>query len=46
MGNVLVNRDDDHLTNTYVRTLTPVLGRQLRAATPWLFDDGNAAADR
>jgi peptidoglycan/LPS O-acetylase OafA/YrhL len=40
VGNVLVYRDDDHLTNTYVRTLTPVIGRQLRAGAPWLFDDG------
>ncbi|WP_129786553.1 acyltransferase family protein [Promicromonospora panici] len=43
VGNVLVYRDDDHLTNTYVRTLRPVLGRQLRSVTPWLFDDGNTA---
>ncbi|MFD6445322.1 acyltransferase family protein [Promicromonospora sp. NPDC060204] len=40
VGNVLVYRDDDHLTNTYVRTLTPVVGRQLRAGAPWLFEDG------
>ncbi|MFD7308989.1 acyltransferase family protein [Promicromonospora sp. NPDC059942] len=43
VGNVLVYRDDDHLTNTYVRTLTPVLGRQLRAGAPWLFADGPVA---
>lgn len=46
VGNVLVYRDDDHLTNTYVRTLTPVLGRQLRTGTPWLFGDGKATRDR
>ncbi|WP_132474408.1 acyltransferase family protein [Rhodococcus sp. SMB37] len=34
-GNVLVYRDDDHLTTTYVRTLTPDLGRQLGPATGW-----------
>ncbi len=34
-GNVLVYRDDDHLTTTYVRTLTPELGRQLGPATGW-----------
>jgi hypothetical protein len=43
VGNVLVYRDDDHLTNTYVRTLTPVVGRQLRAGAPWLFEDGRGA---
>ncbi|MEU5842731.1 acyltransferase family protein [Rhodococcus sp. NPDC047139] len=34
-GNVLIYRDDNHLTTTYVRTLTPELGRQLGAATEW-----------
>jgi peptidoglycan/LPS O-acetylase OafA/YrhL len=38
VGNVLVYRDDDHLTNTYVRTLTPEVEEQLRAGAPWLFD--------
>lgn len=38
VGNVLVYRDDDHLTNTYVRTLTPVVEEQLRSGAPWLFD--------
>jgi hypothetical protein len=46
VGNVLVYRDDDHLTDTYVRTLTPVVGRQLRSGVPWLFDDGKSAAPR
>ncbi|MFI2366009.1 SGNH hydrolase domain-containing protein [Promicromonospora sp. NPDC019610] len=46
VGNVLVYRDDDHLTNTYVRTLTPVVGRQLRAGAPWLFEDGPAGDGR
>ncbi len=45
VGNVLVYRDDDHLTNTYVRTLTPFVDRQLRAALPGLFD-GRVAAGR
>ncbi|WP_369369610.1 acyltransferase family protein [Promicromonospora sp. Populi] len=43
VGNVLVYRDDDHLTNTYVRTLAPVIDEQLRSAAPWLFDDGKPA---
>ncbi|PUB20160.1 peptidoglycan/LPS O-acetylase OafA/YrhL [Promicromonospora sp. AC04] len=46
VGNVLVYRDDDHLTNTYVRTLTPVIGRQLRSGAPWLFDAGPDAENR
>jgi peptidoglycan/LPS O-acetylase OafA/YrhL len=37
VGNVLVYRDDDHLTSTYVRTLTPVIDEQLRSSAPWLF---------
>ncbi|MCP2266125.1 Peptidoglycan/LPS O-acetylase OafA/YrhL, contains acyltransferase and SGNH-hydrolase domains [Promicromonospora thailandica] len=37
VGNVLVYRDDDHLTSTYVRTLTPVIGVQLESVAPWLF---------
>ena len=43
VGNVLVYRDDDHLTDTYVRTLTPAVGRQLRSGAPWLFEDGRSA---
>ncbi|MFI9486708.1 SGNH hydrolase domain-containing protein [Promicromonospora sp. NPDC052451] len=39
VGNVLVYRDDDHLTSTYVRTLTPVIHEQLRSSAPWLFAD-------
>ncbi|MEK8071306.1 acyltransferase family protein [Rhodococcoides navarretei] len=34
-GNVLVYRDEHHLTATYVRTLTTELGRQLGTATGW-----------
>ncbi|MEG3614555.1 acyltransferase family protein [Isoptericola haloaureus] len=37
VGNVLVYRDDDHFTATYVRTLTPYLGEALRGAVPRLF---------
>ncbi|MEU4363671.1 acyltransferase family protein [Promicromonospora sp. NPDC023987] len=44
VGNVLVYRDDDHLTNTYVRTLTPVIGDQLRTGVPWLFENGPVTA--
>ncbi|MFE7508164.1 acyltransferase family protein [Promicromonospora sp. NPDC057488] len=43
VGNVLVYRDDDHLTSTYVRTLAPVVGRQLRSGAPWLFESGRGA---
>ncbi|GAB2467018.1 acyltransferase family protein [Promicromonospora xylanilytica] len=39
VGNVLVYRDDDHLTNTYVRTLTPAVDEQLRSHLTWLFDE-------
>ncbi|GAA4724596.1 Peptidoglycan/LPS O-acetylase OafA/YrhL, contains acyltransferase and SGNH-hydrolase domains [Promicromonospora umidemergens] len=46
VGNVLVYRDDDHLTNTYVRTLGPFLGNQLRQAVPSLFDGGTASGQR
>lgn len=34
-GNVLIYRDDNHLTTTYVRTLTPDLDKQLGPATGW-----------
>ena len=34
-GNVLVYRDEHHLTATYVRTLTTELGRQVGSATGW-----------
>ncbi len=34
-GNILIYRDENHLTTTYVRTLTPELGRQLGPATGW-----------
>lgn len=34
-GNILIYRDEDHLTTTYVRTLIPDLGRVLGPATGW-----------
>jgi peptidoglycan/LPS O-acetylase OafA/YrhL len=34
-GNVLIYRDSHHFTATYMRTMTPELGRQLRTATGW-----------
>jgi peptidoglycan/LPS O-acetylase OafA/YrhL len=34
-GNVLIYRDDNHITATYGRTLAPELARQLGAATGW-----------
>jgi peptidoglycan/LPS O-acetylase OafA/YrhL len=34
-GNVLLYHDSHHLSATYVRTLTPELGRQMAAATAW-----------
>ncbi|MBY4129761.1 acyltransferase [Rhodococcus fascians] len=34
-GNVLIYRDEHHLTATYVRTLTTELGRQVGSATGW-----------
>ncbi len=34
-GNVLVYRDSHHFTATYMRTMTPELGRQIAAATRW-----------
>jgi hypothetical protein len=34
-GNVLVYHDAHHLSATYMRTLTPELGRQIGAATGW-----------
>ncbi|MCZ4519300.1 acyltransferase family protein [Rhodococcus ruber] len=34
-GNVLIYRDEHHLTATYVRTLTTELGRQIGTATGW-----------
>ncbi|WP_338891689.1 acyltransferase family protein [Rhodococcus sovatensis] len=35
VGNVLVYRDEHHLTATYVRTLTSELGREIAASTGW-----------
>lgn len=34
-GNVLIYRDANHLTASYVRTLAPELGHQLGAVTAW-----------
>ena len=34
-GNVLAYHDAHHLSATYMRTLTPELGRQIGAATGW-----------
>ncbi|SNT21773.1 acyltransferase family protein [Rhodococcoides kyotonense] len=34
-GNVLIYRDEHHLTTTYMRTLTTELGRQMASATGW-----------
>lgn len=37
VGNVLVYRDDGHMTNTYARTTEPALLAALRGAAPQLF---------
>jgi peptidoglycan/LPS O-acetylase OafA/YrhL len=37
VGNVLVYRDDDHVSATYVRTVAPYLDRQLRTKAQWLY---------
>ena len=34
-GNVLIYHDAHHISATYMRTMTPELGRQLGAATGW-----------
>lgn len=34
-GNVLIYHDSHHVSATYMRTMTPELGRQLAAATGW-----------
>ena len=34
-GNVLLYHDAHHLSATYMRTMTPELGRQMGAATGW-----------
>ncbi|BBZ28384.1 acyltransferase [Mycolicibacterium madagascariense] len=34
-GNVLVYHDSHHISATYMRTMTPELGRQIAAATGW-----------
>ncbi|WP_423462540.1 acyltransferase family protein [Promicromonospora sp. MS192] len=37
VGNVLVYRDDDHISATYVRTVAPYLDTLLHRDAPWLF---------
>lgn len=39
VGNVLVYRDDDHLTATYAATLARPLHQALRSKAGWLFQD-------
>ncbi|UYP17434.1 acyltransferase [Rhodococcus sp. Z13] len=34
-GNILIYRDENHLTTTYVRTMTPELGERLGPLTGW-----------
>ncbi|WP_454859798.1 acyltransferase family protein [Promicromonospora soli] len=38
-GNVLIYRDDNHMTATYAATLTGPLHSSLRMKAPWLFVD-------
>jgi hypothetical protein len=38
-GNVLIYRDDNHMTATYAATLTRPLHNSLRTKAPWLFVD-------
>ncbi|MHA7271575.1 acyltransferase family protein [Arthrobacter sp. HLT1-20] len=35
IGNVIVYKDDNHVTSTYMRTLQPVFDREFKAATGW-----------
>ncbi|MCP2262982.1 Peptidoglycan/LPS O-acetylase OafA/YrhL, contains acyltransferase and SGNH-hydrolase domains [Promicromonospora thailandica] len=37
IGNVLVYRDSSHLTNTFLRSMQPMLAEALAAQAPWLF---------
>jgi peptidoglycan/LPS O-acetylase OafA/YrhL len=39
VGNVLVYRDDDHMTATYATTLARPLQQALRSKAKWLFED-------
>jgi len=39
IGNVLVYRDQHHITRTYARSLAPAFTAELRAEAPWLFTD-------
>ena len=34
-GNVLIYHDSHHVSATYMRTMTPELGRQMATATGW-----------
>ncbi|MFT3714970.1 MAG: acyltransferase family protein [Gordonia sp. (in: high G+C Gram-positive bacteria)] len=36
VGNVLVYRDSNHFTGTFMRTMAPYIERQLAAVEPWL----------
>ena len=35
IGNVIVYKDDNHLTRSYMNTLTPIFEREFQAATGW-----------
>lgn len=35
IGNVIVYKDDNHITRTYMETLEPVFAREFQAATGW-----------
>lgn len=35
IGNVIVYKDDNHITRTYMETLTPTFEREFKAATGW-----------
>jgi hypothetical protein len=37
VDNILVYRDDDHISDTYASWLTPVIGADLEQATDGLF---------
>ncbi|MFI6427336.1 acyltransferase family protein [Promicromonospora sp. NPDC050880] len=43
IGNVLVYRDGSHLTNTFLRSLQPMLTEALQAEAPWLFPAESAS---
>ncbi|WP_104092160.1 acyltransferase family protein [Arthrobacter sp. GMC3] len=37
IGNVIVYKDDNHVTRTFMETLTPIFEREFREATGWLL---------